>query len=322
MSIRTIGVIGCGGHLVTGHLPFLGTARVSGMFDPDPVSRIKAIETLGYGPERFETAEALVASQPDAIMIGSPDAFHPAQLALAVNAGIPVLCEKPLAVDASGEEIVCEALTIAKECNLFVASCHQRRSALNDLAYGWIKANLAMLEESHGKLVRIRFSSIYPAPRQSWKHGRSFLADKFVHDIDYLRYLLDTAQISAERQYDSHDHYIVHGSISGNDGRQVEFDCEGTRLHGDRHSFVEYILLTFESDDTCAVYAKSGIVRRSGHQDVSITPMVSNSYDRLNRFVTERFVSGEAMHTPDDLLINTTVVSALTTESGVYSSRF
>ena len=323
MSIRTIGVMGSGRHLVTGHLPFLQVqgAEVVGIYDPASESRQAASTVLGYMPSVFEVPEALVVSRPDAILIGSPDRFHPEQLALVVNAGIPVLCEKPLAIDTTGLETVYGALHAAHSQGLLVASCHQRRSSISDLPYGWVRANLARLEDRFGRLRRIGLNSNYPQPRQGWKHDRSFLADKFVHDIDYLRMLLSNGSFQAWRMFDSHDHYIVNGRMA-HGGSTVDFACEGTRLHDDRNAFIEYIVLNFEYGD-CVVYTKPGVIRyhdrRTEQKDEErITPMIPHSYDRLNSETTQNFVQGYAMHTPSDLLVNTATVVALAGPEAYY----
>lgn len=327
MPPRTVSIMGCGGHIKDGHLPFVQGARVVGIYDPSRESRQAAAKVLGYKPQAYDTPEALVASKPGCILIGSPDRDHPGQLKLVVDAGIPVLCEKPLAVNASGLAQVQQALRIAKRKGLLVASCHQRRSSIADLPYGWVQANLAKLEKRFGPLKRISLNSNYPRPMAAWKHDRSFLADKFVHDIDYLRKLLGDGSFQAERIFDSHDHYVVHGQMAY--GRQaVSFMCEGTRLHNDRDNngrgaFIEYILLNFKHGD-CVVYTKTGIVRyvdrRTGQKDAgSITPMVPDSYDRLNGEVTQNFLRGITIHTPVDLLVNTAAVVALAGPEGRYA---
>jgi predicted dehydrogenase len=322
--MRTVSIMGSGGHLTTGHLPFLQGVRVVGIYDPEQASRQAAAKVLGYSPQAFRTPELLVAGKPDGILIGSPDRFHPDQLALVVQAGIPVLCEKPLAIDAGGLTTVQGALRAAEAKRLLVASCHQRRSAIADLPYGWVRANLAKLEKRFGRLTRIGLNSNYPQPRAGWKHDRSFLADKFVHDIDYLRILLNNGRFRAERVFDNHDHYVVTGQMAH--GRhQVVFNCEGTRLHSDRGAFIEYIMLSFEHGE-CVVYTKPGIVRyfdrRTGRSsDESITPMIPDSYNRLNAEVTRNFMAGRVIHTPNDLLVNTAAVVALAGPEGWYVGR-
>ena len=324
MSIQTICIMGSGGHFVEGHMPFLQGVRVVGIYDPKLVSRRAASRVLGYEPSAFETPEALVACEPDAILIGSPDRFHPDQLALVVNASIPVLCEKPLAIDAGGLATVNKTLSVAQDKGLLIASCHQRRSTISDLPYGWVRANLARLEGRFGRLKRIGLNSNYPQPKADWKRDRSFLADKFVHDIDYLRVLLNNGRFQASRVFDSHDHYVVTGQMAYSQS-QVDFSCEGTRLHKDSGAFIEYILLGFEHGE-CVVYTKPGLVRyhdrrTDKRRERSITPMIPDSYDRLNREVTRNFLNDKVVHTLNDLMVNTAAVVALAGPMGSYEGR-
>lgn len=324
MSIRTICVMGCGGHVVTGHLPFLQGARVVGIYDPEPASRRAARRALGYTPQTFRTIKGLLRAKPDGVIIGSPDPYHPEQLAEAVAAGIPVLCEKPLAADADGLNTVRAALQTAQTNQTMVASCHQRRSAIVDLPYGWVRANLPKLQQRFGPLRAVRLNSNYPQPQRAWKHNRSFLADKFVHDIDYLRILLGNGAFRLQRRFDNYDHYLVTGRMAYG-GSNVELVCEGTRLHNDRGAFIEYILLSFKNGE-CVVYTKPGVVRYYDRRtdqksDGRITGMISPSYDRLNREVTHNFLNGVAVHTPSDLLINTAAVVALAGPQGLYRLR-
>jgi|GEM_PF-2851621 len=323
MTIRTLAVVGSGHHMRE-HLRFVENVEVVGVFDLESASRRATSEVLGYVPVMVSAPEQLLKLEPDAVMIGSPDEFHPEHLAIFVRAGIPVLCEKPLAIDEGGLRLVRDTLSMAEAKNVRVASCHQRRSEIGDLPYGWIRANLAQLQKRFGELWRIDLNSNYPAPRQEWKQHRSFLADKFVHDIDFLRALLGVGSLQAQRLFDAHNHYKVVGSMAFGE-RIVEISCEGTRLHNDRDSFIECVMLNFKFG-TCMVYTKTGETRLHGnetrlHETLNITPMIPDSYDRLNREVTLKFLNGEPVHTLRDLLFNTDVVVALAGEQGYYESR-
>lgn len=110
MTLR-IGVVGAGAmgaahaRTIAGSVP---AARVAAVFDMDPdraaavAAEVSAATTL--------TAEELIASPDvDAVVVASPDFTH-ADLAVAcLDAGKPVLCEKPLAVTAKDALRVVEA---------------------------------------------------------------------------------------------------------------------------------------------------------------------------------------------------------------------
>ena len=73
---------------------------VAGAWDPSPDAMQRLAREL---PEvrQFGSLEELLAAC-DAVHIASPPLYHLAQLEAAVDAGVAVLCEKPLAVDVAG----------------------------------------------------------------------------------------------------------------------------------------------------------------------------------------------------------------------------
>jgi myo-inositol 2-dehydrogenase/D-chiro-inositol 1-dehydrogenase len=99
MSLLRVGVIGTGA---------MGTAHVRALAESVPATRVAAVYDMdtaraeavaeSVGATVAASAEALVASPDvDAVVIASPDSTH-ADLAIAcLEAGKPVMCEKPLA---------------------------------------------------------------------------------------------------------------------------------------------------------------------------------------------------------------------------------
>jgi predicted dehydrogenase len=74
-----------------------------------------------YGiPNVFPDIKGLLACNLDAVVIAAPDAFHPELAVAALEAGVHVLCEKPLALTLEG----CDAMAAARDrsgCVLQVA---------------------------------------------------------------------------------------------------------------------------------------------------------------------------------------------------------
>ena len=65
----------------------------------------------------FETAEALCASpEIDAVFVASPDALHLHDVLLALGHGKPVLCEKPLAMNAAEVEAMLARARESRGC--------------------------------------------------------------------------------------------------------------------------------------------------------------------------------------------------------------
>lgn len=65
-----------------------------------------------------------VIDQVDVVLLCTPPAFRPQHLAYAVNKGIHVFAEKPMATDGAGVRSVLESCKIAKDKNLALASGH------------------------------------------------------------------------------------------------------------------------------------------------------------------------------------------------------
>ncbi|MGE5423843.1 MAG: Gfo/Idh/MocA family protein [Syntrophothermus sp.] len=73
--------------------------RATGIFDPLAESVVRARESA---PDAtiYESFEEMVAMEPDGMVIATPNALHARQSILALRAGIPVFCQKPLGRNA------------------------------------------------------------------------------------------------------------------------------------------------------------------------------------------------------------------------------
>ncbi|MEM6853763.1 MAG: Gfo/Idh/MocA family oxidoreductase, partial [Planctomycetota bacterium] len=99
---KKIGLMGCGNVATYGHLPAIrDTAGLDlhAVYDPDP-ARARDLAS----PDRFNvrhachTEDAFFATGLDAVAITSPAPAHEANVAAAAAHGLPILCEKPLAM--------------------------------------------------------------------------------------------------------------------------------------------------------------------------------------------------------------------------------
>jgi len=320
-----LGVIGCGSHARKSHLipgRNVGFVTVAG-YDPSPESRKKVVEAIP-GVAFYGSVQALLATNLDAVVIASPDEHHPRQLLLAVQAGKHVLVDKPLATDTGGMRIVEEALTIAEQRGLVVTSCHPRRSPSNpDLPYGWVKENLTGLVEQFGRLIHVGLDFSYHQPSAIWKTNRSLLLDHFMHEIDFLRWLLGDQPFIAHRLTDSYDHYHVAGSMTDK-GEEIGFSFLGTRRLN-ANTYPETIQLRFEHG-AVLVSTKTGAVDFTNHETQerwrrAISAMNGDGYDRIFAGVMLSFAQeirgGKGYLSPQDLLVNNGSAVALAAE-GVF----
>jgi predicted dehydrogenase len=140
---------------------------------------------------QYETVEQMLKARGvDALVIGTPNFLHAPQAIAALKAGIHVMVEKPMAVNARQAEKMMEA-SAKSGAKLMVAHCWRF-----DEDVLWLK------RESHklGKIIRTRGMGVHthwgPA---GWFTQRQFagggaLADMGIHALDTARFLLGDPQ--------------------------------------------------------------------------------------------------------------------------------
>ena len=114
MSDAKVGVMGCGVVAGYGHLPALrDTAGVQpwALYDPNLAAVEAMARRYDIPAERAFTDEsAFFDSGLDGVLVSSPAPAHEANVLAAVGRGLPVLCEKPLAMDrAQGLRMIAAA---------------------------------------------------------------------------------------------------------------------------------------------------------------------------------------------------------------------
>ena len=323
MSIR-LGVVGLGGHALQSHIiPGIALGfTVTGLFDPvvsdkNLAALTQAISTV---PTVYASLDDMLGAQNiDAVLITSPDEFHPEQLYKVVTAGKPVLCEKPLAVDRTGLATVAAAFRLATKNNVPIMSCHPRREP-PQLPYGWVKNNLHLLQERFGATVHVELDFSYHKPVASWKENRSLLLDHFVHEIDFLLWLFGDVPFSAHTLTDSFERYCVAGEMAG-----MTFLFNGTR-YLESKVYPETIRLRFNRG-TCEVNTQTGWIDLRNHeneriQQVSVLP---TNYDIRSRTIMADFaaiIGGKFdLLQHGHLLAITTAAVALAAPRGLYRHR-
>ena len=123
-----IGVVGCGA-MGRNHINMLKELRgvqISALIDPcEEIARErleKICEPAGQCPAIFQDMEKAIDSvKMDGIIIVSPHAFHVPQITLALEKGLHVMCEKPL---AATEEEVLKLMEKSKETGKIVQAAY------------------------------------------------------------------------------------------------------------------------------------------------------------------------------------------------------
>jgi myo-inositol 2-dehydrogenase / D-chiro-inositol 1-dehydrogenase len=188
MSVA-VGVIGTGvmgsehARLVRRETP---GAHLAGVFDAD-LARARA---AAAGAIVFSDPRSLIASNDvDAVILASPDATH-AELTLAcLEAGKPVLCEKPLAPSAAEALRVVQAEVALKRRLIQVG--YMRRF---DPGYQEMKR----IKDEGGTGATVLLHNVHRNARApEWFTGPMVVTNSFVHEIDVSRWLTGSEMVSA-----------------------------------------------------------------------------------------------------------------------------
>jgi predicted dehydrogenase len=141
--------------------------------------------------QQYETVEQMLAAGGvDALVIGTPNFLHAPQAIAALQAGVHVLVEKPMAMSVAEAEIMLAA-SAKSGAKLMVAHCWRFDQDVN-----WLKAQAARL----GKIIRTKGYGVHsnwgPAGwfTQKALAGGGALADMGIHALDTARYLLGDPQ--------------------------------------------------------------------------------------------------------------------------------
>ncbi len=135
-----------------------------------------------------DVAEMLDAESLDAVSITLPTHLHKAISIQCLEAGVHVLCEKPMALNPRDcDEMIAAAEAAGKE--LMVAHCIRFWPA-----YAWLKSTVE--QGALGEVKAAEFSRLTFAPcwsGDSWFADQSksggIALDLHIHDIDYIQYL-------------------------------------------------------------------------------------------------------------------------------------
>lgn len=137
----------------------------------------------GLGAEFLPSVEALLASGIDGLVVATGTGTHPDLVRAGVDAGIPVFCEKPVAVNVAESLPVLEHI---RANNGVVQIGHQRR-----FDAGYLEAKRAYQAGELGWIHSLRAVTcdMAPPPVEFLATSGGLFRDCSVHDFDILRWL-------------------------------------------------------------------------------------------------------------------------------------
>ncbi|MER6977313.1 Gfo/Idh/MocA family protein [Streptomyces carpinensis] len=175
----------------------LGLGRI-GAFHAETLSRLDAVESLvvadpfadaaqtaaeRFGAEVAASPEAVLAAGVDGVVVAAATDAHPALILAAVEAGVPVFCEKPVArTMPEGVEV----LKAVQGGDVPVQIGYNRR-----FDAGFTAARAAVRRGELGKLHTVRSTTLDPAPPPAAYIAASggIFRDCSVHDFDIIRWV-------------------------------------------------------------------------------------------------------------------------------------
>ncbi len=207
-----IGIIGCGG--IAGlHIKGYQTCEGVEIVAAADVNHQRAIEVAGANHAYTSFNEMLAKEQLDAVSVCTPPKFHKDAVCAALEAGVHVLCEKPLAHNVSDARKMVE---IARKTGkiLVTAFCHRFHEpvmhAKEIISSGKI-GKVTMFRNRFGgnvDMTQLWFSD----PDIS---GGGTILDTSIHSIDLFRYLVGNptkvacAKTTADERYRVEDCSVI-----------------------------------------------------------------------------------------------------------------
>lgn len=192
MQLIRFGIAGFGLHAVRRLMPGFALARnckVVALSRRDPEKAREAAECFGIPHIFLSTQELSRCSEVDAVLVTTPNACHLADVLTALSAGKPVLCEKPMGMNADECRQMVEA---ARKADLPLGVAQVFRFEESTLR---LRERIMAGDIGRPILARAEFSYPGIGHARKWLYDRSLagggpIADVGVHCIDALRYIL------------------------------------------------------------------------------------------------------------------------------------
>jgi len=216
-------------------------AQVAAVADPQPEA-LEAVAELVPQAEQADGLEALLEHELDGIVIATPSALHAEQAVAALERGVAVFCQKPLARDAEETRRVLEAARAADRL-LGVDLSYRQVEAL--------QATKATVRDGEIGLVHsldLVFHNAY-GPDKPWftqpkLSGGGCLIDLGTHLVDLAlwlsgasEYRVETARTLSLRGHAVEDNATAELSLGGEDEVRARLACSWFQSAGGECAF-------------------------------------------------------------------------------------
>ena len=311
-------ILGFGHHAVrrlVPSFPACAEATLVGMWRRDTAAAAKQCAELGIA-RCYPTKEALCAdSEVDAVFITSPDAMHKDDALLALQHGKAVLCEKPVAMNATEAR---EMAAAARAAGVLYGAAQNFRY---NRSVEWLRDQIAAGRIGEPQLAHAEFA--YPAqtaPRR-WITDPALacggpIADVGVHLIDALRYVLG-AEVKSVMTLARRD--AMSGEVEAMASMQLEM-TKGVLASATVSARASYRTLLEVTGSEAVLLAENGltvdrpvdlVLRRAGAVVETLTVENSDGYTRmLDAFAMAFRGEGEFAASGEDAIRNMDAIDA------------
>jgi myo-inositol 2-dehydrogenase / D-chiro-inositol 1-dehydrogenase len=272
----------------------LGAGRI-GSFRARVLSGLPEVDEIFVGNRTVERAEKLarevggragtvdeaIDSGPDAVFVSLATGLHAEALHRCIDAGLPIFCEKPIALTLRD---TAEVIEHAEGAGNLLQIAFQRR-----LDPDYLRAYRAVRDGTLGTLYSLRITAhdAEPAPEEFIELSGGTYRDLHIHDFDLARWLtgLEVDRVYATGSVRGFDRYAKFGDVDNaailmtmSDGLPVI--VTGTRHNPRGHDFRMEV---FGSRDSLSVGSDSRSQPRPVEPD-AIPPTKGPYRDFMERF--------------------------------------
>ena len=252
---KKIGLMGCGTVAMYGHLPAIKQAdglELFAVFDPVATAAETAKKTFGV-PQAFTDVEQFYRSGIEAVSITSPAPFHERNAIDAARHGLPMLCEKPLAMNPAEAQRMIAAAANAN-VSLYTAFCYRFspsalkiRELVESKAVGEVRSlRLIYNWNCHGKYaLDANGQRVVQARREGRMHEGGPMVDCGTHQIDLASFWLNSPIVSYTGhgawvdEYEAPDHMWVH--LDHANGAHTVVEISYSYHHTAKHHVSEFV---------------------------------------------------------------------------------
>ena len=258
-----IGIIGCGKIAQVRHIPeYLanGKAKICAVYDINQ-ERAKEIASA-LNAVSYESVDALLSSGLDAVSVCTSNDSHAEIAVKALDHGLHVLCEKPMAVTLEGAEKMVEAAR--KNGRILMIGQNQRLNGTHQRAHEIIRKG------EIGKVISFETVFAHSGPetwsvdpgKNTWffdkkKAVMGAMADLGIHKTDLIRFLLDDDIASVDAKIVTLDKRGSDGSlIAVDDNAFVIYEMKSGAVGTLRASWTNY----GPENNSTVIYGSEGVM--------------------------------------------------------------